>query len=417
MKRFLYSILFLLFSVSVWAQQVTLRGRVVDAETGEALPYVIIYVAEGRGTLTNTDGEFRLTVSPQDVLTISYVGYEKQKMKASEISTTIKLKPFERLLSEVVVMPVDEQDVLKQVIRNLKKDYSSHKADRQGYFVRTMMKNKADSYLIESFMGANSAVNLRDEEIFSGIYGKNAAGDSSQMGLGFTNIQHQTEIAPHTFSCRYWRDAIKPLSSVAMARKYYDIEVETLFGSEGEKLYRINFRWNGKHEKTLRGRRYLTGTAFVDARTLRLLRFEGNVGNAYYTYNFLWRQTNAIKFQISYDYTNGFAAVNNLAIEGGNDWMRYRILMFGIQADSLVAAGGGFVDNNIVEAVKNAGYDSTLWDKYDIVKRTKEEERVAFGNLATDSLSILNSNPSSLNPAPSSPNLAPSSQKKKTTSQ
>ena len=389
MRSALFSLLFVLLSASAWAQQVTLRGRVVDAETGETLPYVAIFAAAGRGTLTNTDGEFRLSVSPEDVLTISYVGYEKQKLKASEVPMEVRLKPFERMLGEVVVKPVDEKDILKQVIRNLKKDYSSHKADRQGYFVRTLMRNRADSYLIESFMGANSAVNLREEETFSGIYGKNAAGDSSRMGLGFTNIQHLTEVAPRTSASWYWREAIKPLSSVAMARKYYDIEVETLFGSEGEKLYRINFQWNKKHENTLGGRRYLTGTAFVDAETHRLLRFEGKVGNAYYTYNLFWRQANAIKFQIGYDYTHGFAAVNNLAIEGGNDWMQYRILMFGIQADSLVAAGGGFVDNNIVEAVKNAGYDSTLWDKYDIVKRTREEERIAFGNLSTDSLSIL----------------------------
>jgi hypothetical protein len=64
--------------------------------------------------------------------------------------------------------------------------------------------------------------------------------------------------------------------------------------------------------------------------------------------------------------------------------MKYKALVFGIQADSLVAAGGGFTDNNILNVVKNAGCDSTLWDKYDIVKRTTEEERVAFGTAGTD---------------------------------
>ena len=396
MRRTLFSILFLLLSVSVWGQELTLQGRVIDAETGEPLPYASIYVDAGRGTLTNTEGDFRLTVSGQNILLVSYVGYEKQRVKASEVSGTIRLMPFKQQLKEVVVVPIDKWNILKQVIRNLKKDYSSHKADRQGYFMRTLMRNSADSYLIESLMGANSAVNLRDEETFSGIYGKNAVGDSSRMGLDFTNIQHMTEIAPHTISCSYWREAIKPLGSVATAKKYYDVEVETLFGGEGEKLYRIHFQWKksskGKKETgdelsmVPGNRRYLTGTAFVDAGTMRLLRFEGEVGNAYLTYNFFFRQPNAIKFHIGYDYTHNFAAVNNLAIEGGNVKMQYRILMFGIQADSLVTAGGGFVDNNILNAVKNAGYDSTLWDKYDIVKRTEEEERVAFGDDFTSAL-------------------------------
>lgn len=379
MRRFLLLFPTILLSVSAWTQEVTLQGRVVDAKTGEPLPYAAIYVSPGRGTMTNAAGDFRLTASVQDVLTFSFVGYEKQRVKASDVSEEVRLKPFEQQLQEIVVSPVDESYILKQVIQNLKKDYSLHKKDRQGYFMRTLMRNWADTYLIESFMAANSSVNLRDEATFSGIYGKNSSGDSSRMGLNFTNIQHLTEIAPRTNSCPYWNAAIKPLNSVATARKYYNLEVETLIGDEGEKLYCIHFQWNDKHTKNLRGRRYLTGTAFVDARTLRLLRFDGDVGNAFYMYNFIFRQSNAIKFHIDYDYTQGFAAVNNLAVEGGNSWMQYRILMFGIQADSLIAAGGGFADNNIVDAVRNAGCDSTLWEKFNIVKRTAEEECIAFG--------------------------------------
>ena len=59
-----------------------LQGRVVDAETGEPLPYTAIYVEKGRGALTNIEGDYRLSVSNQDVLTFSFVGFEKLKLKA-----------------------------------------------------------------------------------------------------------------------------------------------------------------------------------------------------------------------------------------------------------------------------------------------------------------------------------------------
>jgi len=39
-------------------RQQTSCCRVVDAETGKPLPYASIYVAEGKGTLTNEDGVF-----------------------------------------------------------------------------------------------------------------------------------------------------------------------------------------------------------------------------------------------------------------------------------------------------------------------------------------------------------------------
>ena len=391
MRHTLFSILLLLVCLPpVVAQNLTLQGRIRDAETGEPLPFASIYVAAGRGTLTNAEGDFSLSAEYQDVLTFSYVGYEKLKLKATDVPRVVKLKPFARDLKEVVVVPVDEWDVVKQVINNMKKDFSKHKAEKQGYFIRTWMKDKWDSNLIECFMTALSASNLREEETFSGIYGMNSEGDSSRMGLYFTNIQKMTEIGPSSFGSDYWEAAIKPLYSLSMAQKYYDIKLETLFGNEEGKLYRIDFKWKDTdraewHTRYLEERRHIIGTAYVDAKTLRLLRFEGNVDNAYMLYN-LQRTPNAIKFHMNYDYTNGYPAVNNLAIEGGNELLQYRVLMFNVQ-DSLLGESSGLVGNNIIDVIKNAGYDSTMWARYDIVKRTAEEERVAFGERQSENLS------------------------------
>ena len=383
MKHFACIIMLLLACLTpIVAQDLTLQGKVRDAETGEPLPYASIYVPAGRGTLTNAEGNFSLSVGSQDVLTFSFIGYEKLKLKATNVPRVVKLKPFARDLKEVVVVPVDEWDVVKQVINNMKKDFSKHKAEKQGYFMRTWMKDKWDSNLIECFMAALSASNLREEETFSGIYGMNSKGDSSRMKLYFTNIQKMTEIGPSCFMSDYWEAAIKPLYSLSMAKKYYDIKLETLFGNEEEKLYRIDFKWKDIdraewHTRYLEERRHIVGTAYADAKTLRLLRFDGNVDNAYMLYN-LERFPNAIKFQMNYDYTNGYPAVNNLAIEGGNELLQYRLLMFNVQ-DSMFAESSGFVGYNIIDVIENAGYDSALWEKYDIIKRTAEEERVAFG--------------------------------------
>ena len=89
---------------------------------------------------------------------------------------------------------------------------------------------------------------------------------------------------------------------------------------------------------------------------------------------------------MNYDYSKGYPAVNNLAIEGGNELLQYRVLMFNVQ-DSLYGESSGFVGNNIIEVIENAGYDSQLWEKYDIIKRTAEEERVAFGERLSENLS------------------------------
>ena len=98
MRNILLILSAILFSASAWTQELTLQGRVVDAQTGEVLPYATVYVSEGRGALTNADGEFILLVSSQDMLTFSHVGYEKLHIKASELPQVIKLKMFEKAL-------------------------------------------------------------------------------------------------------------------------------------------------------------------------------------------------------------------------------------------------------------------------------------------------------------------------------
>ena len=378
MKRALLLICFLLLAVCIGAEELTVQGRVVDAGTGEPLPYVSINIDAGQGTMTNAEGDFRITVSAQDLLTFRFVGYERLTLKAWEVPKMVRLKPFEQALAEVVVVPLDEQEIVKRVIKNLKKDFSRHKKERTGYLMRALMKNNQDSYLMECLMAWSSAVNLRDDETFSGIYGINAEGRVSRLRLNSTNIHRVAEIGPSAFTAYYWQNTIKPLYSSSMTKKYYDVEVDRLIGDDGERLYRISFLWANKLPELQGWRRYITGKAFVDAETLRLLRFEGEVNNAYQSVNFS-RLPTSIKFHTNYDYSKGFAEVSNLAAEGGNEKIEYRLLLFDIHADSLVKASGGFVGNNFIDNLTYASYDSTLWDKYDIVKRTREEELVAFG--------------------------------------
>lgn len=377
MRSILLLLSVLLFSASAWTQELTLQGRVIDAQTGEVLPYATVYVSEGRGALTNADGEFILSVSSQDMLTFSHVGYEKLHIKASELPQVIKLKMFEKILSEVTVKPADEMNILNQVIKNLKQDYSKYKKERQGYFLRALMQNQEDSYLIECFLTGRSAVNLREAETMSGRSGMNTEGNESSIGMSSTNIHRLAEIGARTYQSIYWQDAIKPLNSISTIKKYYKAKIETLHSSKGEKLYRIIFIWNNEHTKSVENRRYLTGTAFVDANSLRLLRFEGEVGNAYQWVDYQ-RMPTTIRFNMTYDYTKGYAAIRNLAFRGGNEKMNYRCLLFNIQDDNLFSTSTGFAEENILNAINKANYDSTLWERYNIVKRTKEEEQAAF---------------------------------------
>ena len=73
-------ILFVIINISLFAQQKTIHGKIVDAETNSPLQNANITVSTkfGVGTSTNSNGEFIITsdLSNRDTIIISYIGYQ-----------------------------------------------------------------------------------------------------------------------------------------------------------------------------------------------------------------------------------------------------------------------------------------------------------------------------------------------------
>ncbi len=85
MKKFFLLIIFLLSASSVFAQQITIRGRVLD-ENKEPMPGVAVVIdGTTTGTTTNADGEFTLTADRgrANSISCSFVGYTRNTRKIS----------------------------------------------------------------------------------------------------------------------------------------------------------------------------------------------------------------------------------------------------------------------------------------------------------------------------------------------
>ncbi len=85
-------------------QSVKLYGTVID-ETG--LPVIgasVMVKGTTNGTITDVDGKFELTVGNNDVLSVSYIGYETQEIHPSGNNLVITLKENSQMLNEVVVL-------------------------------------------------------------------------------------------------------------------------------------------------------------------------------------------------------------------------------------------------------------------------------------------------------------------------
>lgn len=93
----------LFLSASAFAQQVVVKGNVVD-ETGEPVIGASVKVVGGTiGAVTDIDGKFSINADKKSTIEVTYIGYEPVKVQAGQ-NLTIHLKNTSSTLNEVVVI-------------------------------------------------------------------------------------------------------------------------------------------------------------------------------------------------------------------------------------------------------------------------------------------------------------------------
>jgi TonB-linked SusC/RagA family outer membrane protein len=105
-KTLILSFIGLLFFNQLKAQEKVITGTVIDAISGETLPgATIIITGTTIGAITDLDGNFTISFSEGDKLSVSFVGYLSQEIEiGSQTIIDIQLKPDLAELEEVVVV-------------------------------------------------------------------------------------------------------------------------------------------------------------------------------------------------------------------------------------------------------------------------------------------------------------------------
>ncbi len=99
--------LFVFTAGMAYAQQLTVKGNVTDAQTGEAIPGLTVVVkGTGTGTITDIDGNYSLSNVPSDAtLLFSFVGMKPQEiLVAGKTTIDVKMETEAIGLEEVVAI-------------------------------------------------------------------------------------------------------------------------------------------------------------------------------------------------------------------------------------------------------------------------------------------------------------------------
>lgn len=111
-KSVIFTLFFLFSSNITQAQYTKIIGTISDSATGQALPFVNVYLSgTSVGTTTGFDGKFSIkTKEKADTLVASFVGYKefRKKIKRGAFQEiNIKLQSSNITLTEVVILPTE----------------------------------------------------------------------------------------------------------------------------------------------------------------------------------------------------------------------------------------------------------------------------------------------------------------------
>ena len=316
----------LLCVVTHISAQNTYTARVVDASSGAALPMASVYISSSHSTITNQEGDFSIEARPEDVLRISYVGYNAKSVKASELKREVALKPYTRLLKEVIVTPVDVVGLLKKLVNKLNDEFSKFGNMQSNYFYRQVSQNDTTyNELIEAFFRTRSDIALRDFMLTTGRYGNIESGDTLKPFYKFRDYYRTSCIAPQLPVSGIWRQLYTPLPYEWIKHYYdalYDLSYAILQGEDSTHILMVQFdlpsdwvKANGERmtpdEVASHLPPTLTGRLMIDMDKLRLLSFRGKVRNQ--LVKIRYRNTKRISYsrrdieiQISYTHNRGF---------------------------------------------------------------------------------------------------------------
>ena len=224
----------------------TIKGKVVDAETSTPLVFATVAVMETNvAIVTNIDGEFTLKIGDSETsknLEITYLGYKNKvvpisTMRDNGYKNIIELEAAPIPIKEIIVKPLDPEDIVAKAIDRIGKNYENVPNLMTAFYRETIRKNRTYVSIGEAVVEIFKAPYSNDVR-FDGsrIYKGRKSADVEKMDTVLFKLQGgpvsvlQLDIAKNT-ELILTRDAMK----------YYNYSLSTVIEIDGKPHYGIEF--------------------------------------------------------------------------------------------------------------------------------------------------------------------------------
>ena len=138
---------------------IVISGRVTDSETGESLPYATIGIRHrGKGTVTNSNGDFVLKVTDEcmnDTLSVSYVGYINRFLPVKSLPGNVMVISMERdfiPIPEIIIRAQDPQLIIRKAVASIPSNYGTTPALLTGFYREGVYRKKEPQVYSEAVL-------------------------------------------------------------------------------------------------------------------------------------------------------------------------------------------------------------------------------------------------------------------------
>jgi hypothetical protein len=225
---------------------VTIKGKVIDAETRSPLVFATVAVMESNvAIVTNIDGEFTLkigeTITSKNI-EVTFLGYRNKLIPISELKDNgakniIELIAAPIPIKEIVVKPLDPYDIVKKAIQSIPKNYEGVPNLMTAFYREAIRKNRTYVSIGEAVVEIFKAPYFSDVR-FDGarIYKGRKSSDVQKMDTVLFKLQGgpvsvlQLDIAKNTESI---------LTMEAM--EYYNYSISGVIEIDNKPHYVIDF--------------------------------------------------------------------------------------------------------------------------------------------------------------------------------
>ena len=161
---------------------ITIKGKVVDAESGTPLVFATVAVKESNvAIVTNIDGEFTLKIGEPVTaknLEVTFLGYKNKIILMSDLrdkgyKNVISMEPAPIPIKEIIVKPLDPEQIVEKAIDRISKNYESIPNLMTAFYRETIRKNR-------SYVSIGEAV----VEIFKAPYSSDVRFDGARIYKG-----------------------------------------------------------------------------------------------------------------------------------------------------------------------------------------------------------------------------------------